>query len=273
VVPTSSALKCGAKRGGGHAPHRFFGAARNRLAIRAHVVSGRLAPSHGNIDGARRRHAKQMGDQIDVAVPRNAFAQAPAHRHATESDIGQRLRLHRDVGMMRGGAKRVMDRPDQRRAERQHANAVTRGTLGKQHHCVTAEQSASDFPGRGAGLMTGLPVDEDRSLQFRQPAEHRPSRDFAFCDEHHWRQRRDDADVEPGHMVGQDQRGTRHRAPADLANPHPDERAENPVIEMGNGALQPQVEGEADQLERQQHKRKCEEGQCDENDADHGSGS
>jgi hypothetical protein len=70
-------------------------------------------------------------------------------------------------------------------------------------------------------------------------------------------------------MVGQDQRGTCNRSPSDLANPHPDQRAENAMIETGNGPLQPQVEGDADQLQRQQRKRKGNKGQQDCYDADH----
>ena len=38
---------------------------------------------------------------------------------------------------------------------------------------------------------------------------------------------------------------------------------------LGNGPLQPEVECEADQLQRQQHNRKGEEGEQDEDDADH----
>src|SRR5437660_729618 len=83
------------------------------------------------------------------------------------------------------GAERVMDRADQRGAGRQHASAIARSALGEQHHGVAAEQPAGDLAGRGAGLVPGLPVDEDRSLQFREPAEHRPSRDLALGDEHH----------------------------------------------------------------------------------------
>ena len=105
-----------------------------------------------------------------------------------------------------------------------------------------------------------LSVDEDGALQFREPAEHRPSRHLALGHEHDRRQRRDDADVEPGDMVGQDQRGAGGRPRADLANPHPDQRAEDAVIEMRNGPLQPQIEGEPDQLERQQRQRQREEG-------------
>src|ERR1700682_1507751 len=74
-------------------------------------------------------------------------------------------------------------------------------------------------------------------------------------------------------MVGQDQRGTFRRSPAELANPYADQRAENAMIKMGNGPLQPQVECDADQLERQQHKREREEGEGDEDDTDHESAS
>ena len=45
------------------------------------------------------------------------------------------------------------------------------------------------------------------------------------------------------------------------------------MVQMGNGPLQPQVERDADQLERQQYKRQDEKGQCDEDDTDHESGS
>ena len=41
------------------------------------------------------------------------------------------------------------------------------------------------------------------------------------------------------------------------------------MVQMGNGPLQPQVEGDADQLERQQHQRERDEGQCNEDDTDH----
>ncbi len=214
-----------------------------------------------------------MRDQVGVAVPCHAFAQAAAHRHTAESDIGHRHRLHRDVGMMRAAAERVMDRADQRRTERQHVDAVARGALGEQHHGVASEQPACDFPRRCAGLMTGLPVDENGPLQSCQPAEHRPSRDFALGHKHHRRQRGDDADVEPGHMVGQDQRGRARRAPADLANPHPDQRAENAVVKMRDHPLQPRLECQPDQLQRQQQQRDDDKGQCDEDDADHESGS
>jgi hypothetical protein len=69
-------------------------------------------------------------------------------------------------------------------------------------------------------------------------------------------------------MVGQDQRGARNRSRPGLANPHADQRAENAMV-LGNGPLQPEVECEADQLQRQQHNRKGEEGEQDEDDADH----
>src|SRR6266581_67841 len=81
-----------------------------------------------------------MRDQFDITVPCHALAQAAADRHPAEPDIGQRQRLHGDVGMMRGVAERVMDRADQRGAERQHADAIARGALGKQHHRVAAER-------------------------------------------------------------------------------------------------------------------------------------
>jgi hypothetical protein len=57
-----------------------------------------------------------------------------------------------------------MDRADQRRAERQNADAIARRALGKQHHRIAAEQSMCDFPGGSAGLMPGLTVDEDCPL-------------------------------------------------------------------------------------------------------------
>ena len=153
---------------------------------------------------------------------------------------------------MRGVAERVMHRADQRRAERQHADAVARGAFGEQHHRVAAEQPLGDFLAGRAGLMPGLPVDEDGPLQFRQPAEDRPARDLAFGDEHHGRKRRDHEDVQPRDMVRQDQRGARSRSLPDLANPHADQRAENAMIPMRNGPLQRQAEGDADQLQRQQ---------------------
>ena len=197
-----------AQRRRGHAPHRLFGVARDRLAIRAHVVGDRLAPAHGDVDGARRQHGEQMRDQVGVAVPRHPLAQAAAERHAAEADIGQRHRLHGDVAMMRGIAERVMHRADQRRAERQHADAVARGALGEQHHGVAAEQPAGDFPGRRAGLMPGLPVDEDRfaavSPASRTPASPRPR----FLATNTTGESADDhEDVQPRDMVGQDQRG------------------------------------------------------------------
>ena len=210
-----------------------------------------------------------MRDQFGIAVPRHAFAQAPADRQTTEADIGQRHRLHRDMGMLRAGAERVMHRADQRGAERQHAGAVARGALGEQHHRVAAEQAARDRPRGGAGLLPGLPVDEDGPLQSREPAEHRPSRDLALGDEHHRSQCADDADVEPRHVVGQDQRRTGCRSFSDLANPNPDQRAENAMVQMRNNPLQRQIEQHADQLERQQHQRECDESECDEYDADH----
>jgi hypothetical protein len=64
-------------------------------------------------------------------------------------------------------------------------------------------------------------------------------------------------------MVGQDERGTCSRSPADLANSHADQCAKNAMVQMGNGPLQPQVECDADQLERQQHQRECEKAQSD----------
>jgi hypothetical protein len=64
-------------------------------------------------------------------------------------------------------------------------------------------------------------------------------------------------------MVGQDQYGACHRSPAKLANPHPDQRAEHPMVQMGDDPLQPQIEGEADHLKRQQHKGEGEQRQCD----------
>jgi len=64
-------------------------------------------------------------------------------------------------------------------------------------------------------------------------------------------------------MVGQDQDGARRGSPADLANPHPDQRAENAMVQMGDGALQPQIECHADQLRWQQHQRECDESQSD----------
>ena len=56
---------------------------------------------------------RALRDQVDIAVPRHALAQAPAHRQAAEPDIGQRHRLHRDVGMVGAVAERVMHRADQ----------------------------------------------------------------------------------------------------------------------------------------------------------------
>ena len=64
-------------------------------------------------------------------------------------------------------------------------------------------------------------------------------------------------------MVGQDQRGTGGRLPPDLANPHPDQRAEHAVVEMGNRLLQPQVEGQRDQMQRQQRQREGKQSQRD----------
>jgi hypothetical protein len=64
-------------------------------------------------------------------------------------------------------------------------------------------------------------------------------------------------------MIGQDECGGSNRSPADLANSYPDQGAENAMIQMGNGSLQPQLECDADQLERQQHERECDNGQHD----------
>ena len=91
----------------------------------------------------------------------------------------------------------MMDRTDQRRLERQDARAVVRRTLGEQHHRIAAEQSPCDLFGRRAGLLPALAIDEHGALQFREPAEYRPSGYFAFGDEHHRRYRGDHADVEP----------------------------------------------------------------------------
>jgi hypothetical protein len=42
------------------------------------------------------------------------------------------------------------------------------------------------------------------------------------------------------------------------------------MVQMRNGPLQPQIEHHADELERQQRQRECDEGQGDRDDADHG---
>src|SRR5258706_16227658 len=45
------------------------------------------------------------------------------------------------------------------------------------------------------------------------------------------------------------------------------------MVEVGYGSLQPKIERDADQLERQQHQRECDEGQRDQDDTDHENGS
>ena len=66
-----------------------------------------------------------------------------------------------------------------------------------------------------AAVVPALAVDEHGALQPGEQAEQRPARDFALGDEHDGRERGEHVDVEPGHVIGDDQqRRRRRRSPA-----------------------------------------------------------
>ncbi len=70
-------------------------------------------------------------------------------------------------------------------------------------------------------------------------------------------------------MVGQNEDRARRRSRPDFVDSHADQRAENAMVQMGNGPLQPQIEDENNQLERHQHQREYKEGQCEKDCSDH----
>src|SRR5262249_29027243 len=107
-----------------------------------------------------------------------------------------------------------------RRFERQQMDAVAAGALGKKDEIVAVVEPALDFVAlaRRTGAVGAL--DEDGTLQFRQPAEDRPARDFGLGDEAAVDPRAHDLDIEIGGVVGDEERRAmrRARAAADETN-------------------------------------------------------
>ena len=110
---------------------RGFRIARHLLAVGLGLQGNSVAPAQRDIGGAGRQYADEVRNKVGVAVPRDAFAQGAPDRQAVEPGIGQRQRLHRDRVISVRGAERLMHRSDQRRFERQDADAVTGGAFGE----------------------------------------------------------------------------------------------------------------------------------------------
>jgi hypothetical protein len=81
--------------------------------------------------------------------------------------------------------------------------------------------------------------------------------------------RGDDADIEPRHVVGQNQHRGFPAALPDLANSHAGQGIEGAVIEPGYLPLQPQAKGDTGQLKRQQHDGEGHDRDDSEDQADH----
>ena len=106
-------------------------------------------------------------------------------------------RLHQNTC----AAALVLDRTEQSGAERQHAVAVTRCSFGEKYDGCARGHAANDFVHRVTGLMTAPAVDENRALHFCGYPDQWPARDFALGDKGNRRNRADDDDIDPGHVV------------------------------------------------------------------------
>lgn len=205
-----------------------------------------------------------MGGEPGVAIPGIAGGFPWPDRGAVgQRHIGKGDRLHRH-GPARGGRQ---GRREQRALERLDPDPVGGSALGEQDDVTARPQPCRQFI---ALLSAKAPVsaDEDRAGQPGQPAENRPARHLRLRHEGPVHRIAQHQDVQPGHMVGDEQRRTgRPRramqahldvqqpqtglAPDELDDPRP-APAKRPRHEMGRHAQQEQhpkagrPEGEAD---------------------------
>jgi hypothetical protein len=110
-----------------------------------------------------------------------------------------------------------------------------------------------DFGVHGGGVRLSRAVDEDRALQLGEQAGHRPGRDLGFGDEGERADAAENWDVEPGDVVGEDERRrARGRTAFDLY-PNAEQLQEQPVKELRQLFGHAPAVAQAQRLERAEH--------------------
>ena len=168
-----------------------------------------------------------------------------------------RLHLHvATIGQHRfGGAQK-------RALERQHAVAGVAGAFGEQHQRVACDQPVADGVAGFAGGAAAVAVDEHGALQPRQRAEEGPLGHFRLGHERDRRHRREDDDVGPACVIGDQQHAFAGHRLARHLDMDAEQRGDGAVIEIGKAArrVQPQFQQQplhrhADQRDEEENRR------------------
>ncbi len=151
---------------------------------------------------------------------------------------------------------------EQRRAERQHRVARTRGPFRKEHHALPRGERRLDPLEHPVELALGLAVDEDRVDRAAEGAEQRPAVDLGLGDEDARQLGAEDDDVEVGAVIRHQHERRAWRRPLD-PDPHPQGATETAAPEAEGQALDPHPRPRPRRQQERRHQRQQVAGQGD----------